>query len=301
MALVALWGVVGILTGLALLRNAPASSGDLLAMILGSMTFLGLATYAAFRWMILDAEHGFGAEWGRRETGVHLERDQLRLQLRSETMRREQAEKELANARLQTKRLREVFQQLNHPAAFLDPAGGVLDMNQSATTLLGLGGHGVTGSSLRDLIRPASPSVDLSESIQRAALGEVVQFQEEILGADQQHHVLMLTLKPVTGERGRVEILIMEGHDSSPFSPPRNPARERAWDFPPYMPSSNNIREGFGCGANRGSVLNSSSISRESIMPNKCSSIFPPIRTRPPCPRVRKPSCWSRTRKGSAA
>ena len=103
------------------LDRAPELGQLLLAGV--ALILLGAASYGMFRWMLADVQYGYGAEWGRRERRVHQERDQLRLQLRNATLQREQLERQLFQSRNQTRRLREVFQQLNHPAAFLDAFG----------------------------------------------------------------------------------------------------------------------------------------------------------------------------------
>jgi len=212
LALISLWSAVAFFLCLSLLRNGSGMVRGQVLLPFGAMFFLGAATYCAFRWMLQDVEHGFGMEWGRRETTVHLERDRLRLKLREHALEVEQLRKDLGGSREQTIRLREVFHQLNHPAAFLAPDGVILDINAAASHLAGEPPSSLIGSKLTDL--PQFPDADtLKPSIQRACEGEMVRFQQQMLGADQQQHVLIMTLKPVIGERGRVEIVIMEGHD----------------------------------------------------------------------------------------
>lgn len=192
------------------LDRAPELGQLLLAGV--ALILLGAASYGMFRWMLADVQYGYGAEWGRRERRVHQERDQLRLQLRNATLQREQLERQLFQSRNQTRRLREVFQQLNHPAAFLDAFGVILDLNMSISDLSGVLPSELIGRKIQSL--PMFPqSGRLAEALARAAEGSPGRLYLELKSQDQRLHNLHVSLKPVAGDSGRVEVIILEGHD----------------------------------------------------------------------------------------
>jgi len=115
------------------------------------------------------------------------------------------------NARQQTHRLWEVFYQLNHPAGFLDVLGNILDMNASAIQLLDQKAENLRGKNLVEIDALGGGGV-FEEPLKHAGDGETVQFQIDVEDIGHNSHVLIMSLKPVMNE-GKVELLILEGHD----------------------------------------------------------------------------------------
>lgn len=212
LALITLWLVVSLLIALAALRVYPGERPWIPLAFLGVFLTLGVTTYSAFRWMLQDVENGFGMEWGKREHAVHLERDSLRLDLEQEQLRSRDLAGRLKNASLQTRRLHSVFSQLCHPVVFLDLQGEILDLNTSASDLLGTSASGLRGKSLFALSAFADAD-ELTKLLETAALGEPVQFQQELFSQTGELHTLILTLKAVFGEKERAELVILEGQD----------------------------------------------------------------------------------------
>ncbi len=129
---------------------------------------------------------------------------------RMEILLRDSQEAE-RQSRMQTRRLWEVFYQLNHPAGFLDPTGNILDLNAAALQLVGLPASEVRGKNLADLPSLGGGGV-FAAPLSRAAGGETLQFELRVSGRNGAR-VLVMSLKPVRGEKGEVELLILEGHD----------------------------------------------------------------------------------------
>jgi len=132
-----------------------------------------------------------------------MERMELRLQ---------QSEDAEIDARQQAYRLHEVFTQLNHPAAFLDFKGTLLDVNAAAVKLLGERAEQLRGQRLVDVELLGGQKV-FEAPLQRAAKGETVQFQTNLPDRGEGPHMLVMSLKPVLNESNHVELLILEGHD----------------------------------------------------------------------------------------
>ncbi|MCC5846494.1 MAG: response regulator [Verrucomicrobia bacterium] len=117
-----------------------------------------------------------------------------------------------ARARHQTQRLHAVFQQLNHPAGFLDETGHILDLNDAGTELIGQSVEEVRGNYIASIPALGGEAV-FNPQLRRAALGETVKFQQEVHTSDQNSHMIAMSLKPVPGDDGKVVLLIWEGHD----------------------------------------------------------------------------------------
>jgi len=138
-----------------------------------------------------------------RSSALKVERMQLLL---------EESQRAEHGARQQTRRLWEVFFQLNHPACFLDMEGVILDANASAIFLMGLPQEKLRGMNVANVETLGDVS-DFVDPLERAAKGETVQFHIEVQNETQGRHLLVMSLKPVLNEKQRVELLILEGHD----------------------------------------------------------------------------------------
>jgi PAS domain S-box-containing protein len=114
-------------------------------------------------------------------------------------------------AKQQTRRLWEVFYQLNHPAGFLDADGVILDVNAAAVDLIRSTSKDLRGKHLTDVELIGGKEV-FAAPLKHAMQGQTVQFQVEIPNSDAGPHILVMSLKPVLNN-GNIELLILEGHD----------------------------------------------------------------------------------------
>ncbi len=117
-----------------------------------------------------------------------------------------------ARARHQTRRMHAVFQQLNHPAGFLDDTGHILELNDAGSELIGQSVEEVRGNFISSIPALGGATV-FNTQLRRAAAGETVKFQQEVNSSDQNSHIIAMSLKPVPGDDGKVALLIWEGHD----------------------------------------------------------------------------------------
>ncbi|GEM_PF-1238632 len=158
---------------------------------------------------------------GKGKTRQHLRTELSQLQSkmaadrihveRLELMLRDAEEAEMQSLQ-QSRRLQEVFYQLNHPAAFLDPEGRILDMNAALLDLVGLRAQELRGKSITT-VNALEGARSFPKPLLRVAEGETVQFELGLSPEGTEAKVLVMSLKPVFGDAGRVELLILEGHD----------------------------------------------------------------------------------------
>ena len=140
-----------------------------------------------------------------------LEVNSARIRLQRMEMLLNDSHQAEADAKRQTRRLWEVFYQLNHPAGFLDVEGRILDVNAAAIDLMRRPARELRGMMLTDVRRFGGPDV-FEDPLARARSGETVQFQQNISTDSAAPHILVMSLKPVINQ-GQVELLILEGHD----------------------------------------------------------------------------------------
>jgi PAS domain S-box-containing protein len=191
---------------------AKESRGGAWAMIpVGLMILLfvsGLLVSRRYQKVVettVETDHAALEDMKRKLANLDVERERLEL------MAKEARDAE-SHSRQQTHRLWEVFYQLNHPAAFLDVIGNILDVNASAIELLGKKAEHLRGHKLTGIDAFGEGGEVFLEPLQRAAAGETVQFQVTTEDKGKGSHILTMSLKPVTN-RGKVELLILEGHD----------------------------------------------------------------------------------------
>ncbi len=113
-------------------------------------------------------------------------------------------------------RYRAVFQSTFQFAALLSPDGSIIEVNESALR--------ATGDRLEDLrgqpfwtipclkIDSQTPE-QFKAAVQRAAKGESLKFEADILAADGAKITIEFSIKPAFDDQGEVRYLIPEGHD----------------------------------------------------------------------------------------
>jgi PAS domain S-box-containing protein len=129
---------------------------------------------------------------------------------------------ELADAAERTRgdeaRFRGIFNTMFQFMALLRPDGTVLEINQTALSFGGIDLEDVFGKPFWET-RWWSWSEDahrqLKGSIERAAAGEFVRYEVELLGEGEKRTLVDFSLKPITDGQGRVVLLVAEGRDIS--------------------------------------------------------------------------------------
>ena len=186
------------------------------AHVRAGLAFLGLAAFVTAQVFLRGTapagpltSPGRKPESNQQEMTLQMEALQLELERAKISIQESQTAEE--RSRHQTHRLHAVFQQLNHPAGFLDPQGRILDVNDAVTSLLGQNVEELRGCLITEL--DAFKQGDFNLPLRRAIAGETVKFQKEFKSGDAPTHTISMSLKPVPGDSGRVELLIWEGHD----------------------------------------------------------------------------------------
>ncbi|MBX0323777.1 PAS domain S-box protein [Halomicroarcula sp. F13] len=112
------------------------------------------------------------------------------------------------------RRLEAVFDQTYQFTGLLDPEGTVLEANETALEFGGLDREDVVGKPVWETgwfqIEEARERV--RADVQRAADGEFVRHELDVQGADRVA-TIDFSIRPITDERGEVELLIPEGRD----------------------------------------------------------------------------------------
>lgn len=113
-------------------------------------------------------------------------------------------------------RLRAIFDHTYQFIGLLDPAGEVLEANRSALEFAGLGREEVIGRPFWETAwwpDTAEVRSRLRSSIGRAAAGEFVRYEAQVLGAGGESVTIDFSLNPVRDATGAVTMLVAEGRD----------------------------------------------------------------------------------------
>ncbi|MDX2232268.1 MAG: PAS domain S-box protein [Leptolyngbyaceae cyanobacterium bins.349] len=114
------------------------------------------------------------------------------------------------------RRFRELFNTTYQFVGLLTPDGTLLEANQTALDFAGLTREEAIGRPFWDVrwwTISAETQHQLREAIARAAGGEFVRYEVEVLGIGATTTTIDFSLKPVCDELGRVVLLIPEGRD----------------------------------------------------------------------------------------
>ncbi|HYI73393.1 MAG TPA: PAS domain-containing protein, partial [Skermanella sp.] len=129
---------------------------------------------------------------------------------------------ELAEAAERTRadeaRFRGIFNSTFQFIGLLRPDGTVLEVNQTALSFAGLDPRDVIGKPFWETRwwgQDEDSSTRLKAAIERAAAGEFVRYEVEMLGEGESRALVDFSLKAVTDGRGRVVLLVSEGRDIS--------------------------------------------------------------------------------------
>lgn len=116
------------------------------------------------------------------------------------------------------RRLREIFNTTFQFVGLLSPEGIVLEANQTALDFGGLTREEVVGRpfwNVRWWTLSSETQQQLQEAIARAAQGEFIRYEVEVLGVGETTTIIDFSLKPVRDESGQVVLLIPEGRNIS--------------------------------------------------------------------------------------
>ncbi|MEG4317675.1 MULTISPECIES: PAS domain S-box protein [unclassified Microcoleus] len=111
-----------------------------------------------------------------------------------------------------------IFDQSFQLIGLLEPDGTVLEVNQTALTVSGMGREDLVGTQFAEnqwwQISPEAKQ-KVQEAIVKAAAGEVVRYEADVLVAGGAVATVDFSLKPIKDESGKVVLLIPEGRDLS--------------------------------------------------------------------------------------
>ena len=180
-----------------------------------AMVLFGLTVLAVIALRLSRREAAAQATLRSANKALTRSRDDLELRVVERT-------RELADAAERTRgdeaRFRGIFNSTFQFMGLLRPDGTVLEINQTALSFAGLSPGDVLGKpfwetrwwGLSDEIRD-----QLKEAIGRAAAGEFVRYEVEVLGEGANRALIDFSLKAVTDGQGRVVLLVAEGRDIS--------------------------------------------------------------------------------------
>jgi PAS domain S-box-containing protein len=114
------------------------------------------------------------------------------------------------------RRFRAIFNSTFQFSGLLDPDGMVLEANQTVMDFLGRTKSDLVGRSFWEVVwLNASPEEQqrVKAAIQKAAQGELVRYQVDMVGKDNIVRTVDFSLKPVQNEQGETVLIIPEGRD----------------------------------------------------------------------------------------
>ena len=127
-----------------------------------------------------------------------------------------------------------IFNSIFQFIAVLDPAGIILEVNQAALDFAGLALEEVLNQPFWQIkwwtISPATQAT-LKQKIARAAQGEFIRYEVDILGADNRVSTIDFSIKPVLDETGKVVQLIPEGREISELKQAREQLEQTNLDL----------------------------------------------------------------------
>ena len=135
-----------------------------------------------------------------------------------ERVRERTAEFEAANRALRERErlFRAVFDQTIHFIGLLDPAGMILDVNQTALEFGGLTLDEVRGLPVWESpwwLREREAQERIQQSVSEVAAGGFVRYEVDVRGAGNRVATIDFSLKPLWDDDGQVSLMIAEGHD----------------------------------------------------------------------------------------
>lgn len=130
----------------------------------------------------------------------------------------EQAERQRTESALREseQRFRAIFDNMFQFIGLLSPEGILLESNQASLTAAGIELEDVVGQPFWEThwwqVSPET-QLQLQQAIARAAKGEFVRYEVEVLGTNQTIFPIDFSLRPIFDESGQIVLLIPEGRD----------------------------------------------------------------------------------------
>jgi PAS domain S-box-containing protein len=130
----------------------------------------------------------------------------------------EQAERQRTESALREseQRFRGIFDNMFQLIGLLSPAGILLESNQASLTAAGIEIEDVVGQPFWETywwqVSPET-QLQLKQAIARAAKGEFIRYEVEVLGINQTIIPIDFSLRPIFNESGQIKLLIPEGRD----------------------------------------------------------------------------------------
>jgi len=113
-------------------------------------------------------------------------------------------------------RFRAIFNQIFQFTGLLSKDGILLEVNQTALDFIGLNSEDIINRPFWEIYSwsiSAKTQDELKEAIVRAGQGELIRYEVEVLGKDNQVMTIDFSLRPFTEKAGKVTMLIAEGRD----------------------------------------------------------------------------------------
>jgi PAS domain S-box-containing protein len=180
-----------------------------------SMVLLGLTVLTVIALRLSRREAAAQATLRAANLALTRSRDDLEVRVAERTR-----ELEAAAERMQgdEARFRGIFNSMFQFMGLLQPDGTVLEINQTALSFGGLSPGDVLGKPFWETYWwGASDEIraQLKAAIGRAAAGEFVRYEVEVLGEGDRRALIDFSLKAVTDGQGKVVLLVAEGRDIS--------------------------------------------------------------------------------------
>lgn len=160
-----------------------------------------------------------------RSQGINGEFDGFFLFLRDVSREQAEIQQRLASER----KFRAIFDEGFHFTGLLDPAGIILEINRTALNFIGRSPEEVIGKPFwQPPWMPSSPEGQerVRMAVQRAAQGEFIRYETQIVNVDGAVQDIDFSLKPIKNEAGEVILLIPEGRDITPLKRAQTALRE---------------------------------------------------------------------------
>ena len=113
-------------------------------------------------------------------------------------------------------RFRSIFNSMYQFIGLMLPDGTLLEVNKTALSFAGLQEKDVIGKSFWDChwwLTSVKTREQLKKSIAKAATGEFIRYEVEVLGKNNTTALIDFSIKPITDDAGKVIMLIPEGRD----------------------------------------------------------------------------------------
>ncbi|MDF9747306.1 PAS domain S-box protein [Natrinema salsiterrestre] len=127
--------------------------------------------------------------------------------------------RDISDRKARERRFEAVFNNTYHFTGLLDPDGTVLEVNETALAFAGLERDDVVGKPIWDTywFQFGDESRETAlEGVERAGEGELFRDEIRVRGNDRTA-IIDFSIRPITDERGEIQLLVPEGRDVTPL------------------------------------------------------------------------------------